>query len=390
MTWPKQASVDEKMEDIICKRCIMDTTDLSISFDRDGICNHCKKYDEITAPNWPYYKLGEDGLKTLVEIIKSRRGSSEYDCLLGLSGGIDSSYLAVKAKELGLNALLFHIDTGWNSELAQSNIEKIVKSTGFDFITKVMFWPDMKSLQLSYLKSGLANQDVPQDHIFSSLLMRTAKDMKIKTILSGDNLSTECVFPRSWHVAPIDGVNLKAVHKSFNGAKLVDYKTISVFDFYFWMPFVRGVRFFRPLNYMPYNKQDALDKLVSEYGYRPYLQKHGESVFTKFFQNYFLPERFGYDKRKPHLSSLILTGQMTRKEALAQIQKPLYGPLELKRDKAYICKKLGITEEELMLYMARPIKSYREWDNSDWVLKGMKMFQMMARRFIGKQINPYY
>ena len=373
-----------------CVICVMDTSDPLITFDDEGVCNHCQKFQKLTEPNWPYFRLGNQAADNLADLIKKRRGFSEYDCLLGISGGVDSSYLAIKAKELGLNTLLFHVDTGWNSELAQSNIENIVKSTGFDFVTKVMHWPDMRALQLSYLKSGLANQDVPQDHIFSSLLVRTAKENNIKSILSGDNISTECIFPRSWHVAPIDGVNLRAIHRSFGDGNLVEYKSISVFDFYFWTPFIRGIRFFRPLNYLPYNKAAALELLKNEHGYRPYLRKHGESVFTKFFQNYYLPERFGFDKRKPHLSSLIVTGQISRQEALQMLQKPLYDANELKKDLSYICKKLLISEEEFFAYMNAPIKSYKEWENSDWLLKLMKAFQSTVRKLTGKQINPYY
>jgi N-acetyl sugar amidotransferase len=265
---------------------------------------------------------------------------------LGLSGGVDSSYLALKLYEAGVRPLVVHVDGGWNSELAVQNIENIVNYCGWHLHTIVIDWEEMKDLQLSYLKSAIPNQDVPQDHAFFASLYHFAIKYGVKYVVSGGNIATESIFPNSWHWTAMDSVNLKAIHKKYGSKKLKHYKTISFFELYFYYPFFKKMKTVRPLNLMAYNKSIALQELKEKVSYKEYARKHGESVFTKFFQNYWLPMKFGYDKRKMHLSSLICAGFLTREEALFELQKPPYPIQEQLEDREYVIKKFKITPEE--------------------------------------------
>jgi N-acetyl sugar amidotransferase len=299
----------------------------------------------------------------LVQRIKNEGQGKEYDCILGLSGGVDSSYLALKVSEWGLRPLVVHVDGGWNSELAVSNIEMILKHCNFDLHTHVVDWEEMRDLQLAYLRSGISNQDVPQDHIFFSTLNHFANSNGIRYFLSGGNLATECILPKAWHGSAMDSINLKAIHRKFGTGKLKNYKTISFFDYYVWYPVFRRMRTVRPLDLMPYDKSKALSELEEVVGYKSYERKHGESLFTKLFQNHWLPTKYGYDKRKPHFASMIVSGQMTREEALSKLQEPLYDPEELKSDIKYFCKKLKFSQEEFDELMKVPNCSYRDFPN---------------------------
>lgn len=373
----------------VCTTCLMDTTDPLISFDNNGICNHCHEFDSITKHNWFPNEEGHLQLQSTIDRIKQAGKGQEYDCIIGLSGGVDSSYLALKASEWGLKPLVVHVDAGWNSELAVSNIEKIVKHCNYDLHTHVVDWEDMRDLHLAYLKAGIANQDVPQDHIFFSSLYHFATQNNIKYILSGGNIATESIFPKAWHGSAMDAINLKAIHKQFGTRKLRQYKTISFFDNYIWYPFIKGMRTLRPLNYMPYDKELAIKELEKTIGWQSYGRKHGESVFTKLFQNYYLPTKFGYDKRKPHLSSLIVSGQMTREAAISKISEPLYDPKELEIDINYFCKKLRISRDEYNELLATPINSYQDFDNWDNRYKLLKKTQALVELFLNKKIKVF-
>ena len=329
----------------------MDTSDPEISFNDSRVCNHCIKFDLVASQQWFPNEEGRCRWAGVADEIKVAGAGREYDCILGLSGGVDSSYLALKARDWGLRPLVVHVDAGWNSELAVANIERIVKHCSYDLHTHVVDWEDMRDLHLAYLRAGVANQDVPQDHIFFASLYHFATKNGIRYILSGGNLATEGIFPDAWHGSAMDAINLRAIHKRFGERPLKQYKTISFFDYYLWYPFVKKMRTVRPLNYMPYVKAEALVELQQTVGYKPYPRKHGESLFTKLFQNYYLPTKFGYDKRRPHLSSLIVSGQLTRLDALAKLEEPLYDAQELEIDIAYFCKKLRISRaqfDELM------------------------------------------
>jgi len=347
----------------VCTRCIMDTSDPDIKFDAQGVCSHCHEFDQVTTKRWFPNEQGELQLQKSFDRIKAEGKNQEYDCIIGLSGGIDSSYLAVMLKDRGLRPLVVHVDGGWNSELATYNIEQVVKYCNYDLHTHVIDWEEMRDLQLAYLRSNVSNQDVPQDHAFFASLYHFAVKNKIKNVISGGNLATESVFPKNWHHDAMDAISLHAIHKKFGAIPLRNYKTINIFQYYFYYPYFYGMKTFRPLNFMKYEKAEALTFLEKTIGYKDYGNKHGESVFTKFFQNHYLLEKFGYDKRRPHYSSMILSGQISRNDALEKLQKPLYAKQELTEDKEYVAKKLKISVAELEQLTHAPGVSYKEYKN---------------------------
>lgn len=373
----------------MCSRCVMETTDPEITFDGKGVCNHCHEFDNLTSKHWYPNEDGKKRLKQIIDVIKSEKRSKEYDCIIGLSGGVDSSYLALKANEWGLRPLVVHVDAGWNSELAVANIEAIVKHCGYDLHTHVVDWQEMRDLQLAYLRAGVPNQDVPQDHVFSASLYHFATQNNIRFILSGGNIATESIFPKSWHGSAMDAINLTAIHQKYGKIPLKTFSRIGFYKLYFWYPFVKGMRTVRPLNYMQYNKSDAIGELEATIGWRSYGRKHGESIFTKFFQNYYLPTRFGYDKRRPHLSSLIVSNQMTREEALAQLEESLYDPDELETDIVYFCKKLQITRAELEELITAPVHHHSEFSNWEWRYRMLKKAQSFFETMTGHRKNIY-
>lgn len=372
-----------------CSQCVMDISDQEISFDKNGVCNHCIDFREITRKNWFPNDDGSRLLGEIIEKIKKDGRRNDYDCILGLSGGVDSSYLALKALDWGLRPLVVHVDAGWNSELAVANIEAIVKHCNYHLHTHVVDWDDMRDLHLAYLRAGISNQDVPQDHIFFASLYHFATKNNIRYILSGGNIATESIFPDSWHGSAMDSINLKAIHGKFGDHKLKSYKTISFFQHYFWYPFVKRMRTVRPLNYMPYNKRDAIKELERSIGWKSYARKHGESQFTKLFQNYYLPTKFGFDKRRPHLSSLIVSGQMTREEAIKELNEPLYGAEELNSDIEYFCKKIRITRSLFDQMMNSPNSHYSDFSNWDRYHSVLKIMQSKLAKLTGKKLRIY-
>lgn len=372
-----------------CVRCVMDTSDPAIAFDASGVCSHCRDFDSVTRKNWFPGPEGAERLKTVLADIRAQGVGREYDCILGLSGGVDSSYLALKAHEWGLRPLVVHVDAGWNSELAVANIEKIVKHCNFDLHTHVVDWEEMRDLHLAYLRAGIANQDVPQDHVFFASLYHFATRNGIQTILSGGNIATEGIFPKAWHGSAMDAINLRAIHRQFGERPLRTYTTVSFFEAYVWFPFIKRMRTVRPLNYMPYNKAQAVLELESAIGWRSYGRKHGESLFTKLFQNYYLPVKFGYDKRLPHLSSLIVSGQMTREQALEELKQPLYDPQELEIDIEYFCKKLRITRAQFDEFMRTPPHHYSDFPTWEGRYRRLKSVQNIVERMAGRKVRVY-
>jgi len=373
----------------VCSRCVMDTSDPEIVFDTDGVCNHCLSFDKEWSLRWFPDDKGKVMLDQTFESIRKRGKGKEYDCIIGLSGGIDSSYLALVLKEYDLRPLVVHVDAGWNSELAVHNIEQIVKYCGYELHTHVMDWEEIRDLQVAYLKAGVSNQDVVQDHAFFSSLYHFAIKHKIKDVISGGNISTESVFPDSWHHDAMDALNIKSIHSKFGTQKLRNFKTISFYQYYFYYPFIKGMTITRPLNFMPYDKGTALEVLKEKVGYKEYGRKHGESRFTKFFQNYFLPEKFGYDKRLPHFSSLILSDQLSRKDALNELEKPLYDDDELREDKSYIAKKLGISVSELEEFAGSKGILYSDYDNWDKHYKVLSWLKSIVRRIGWFKLKTY-
>ena len=344
----------------------MDTTDPEIVFDEEGICNYCRKFKTYLGREWFPNEEGKKRLAAIVDRIKEGGKRKKYDSIMGLSGGVDSSYMAYQVNKLGLRPLVVHVDGGWNSEVAVRNIEIIVKKLGFDLSTYVVDFEEMRDLQVSFLRSAVANQDVPQDHAFLACLYRFASEKKIKYVLSGGNLATESILPKAWGYNPMDSRHLKAIHKQYGQKKLKTFPTLSFFRNYLYYPYIKKLCTIRPLDYMPYIKLKAKQVLQDEVGWIDYGAKHHESRFTKFFQAYYLPKKFGYDKRIAHLSCLIVSGQLTRDEALNLMKEQLYPEHELRKDKEFIIKKLGLTKEEFEEIESLPVKSFRDYPSNYW------------------------
>lgn len=349
----------------VCNNCVMDTSDEAISFDSFGICDHCRDFEQNVKPNWHTDEYGRAQLATIIDQVRVAGKGHDFDCILGLSGGLDSSYmLHLLVKEFDLRPLVFHVDGGWNSDLAVNNIQMLVEKLGLDLFTEVIDWEDMREFQLAFFKSGLSILDVPQDHAFISTLYKFANKYNVKHIMNGGNIATECVRnPLEWLYYGTDMWLINDIRNQFCSRPLSNYPFSSVFYHKVYLRYLRGVKVIKPLNYMPYSKELAINTLQKEYGWRAYPQKHFESRFTKFFEGYWLPTRFGYDTRKVQFSSLILTGQMIRDEALQRLKLPAYDPTTIGDEFAYIAKKLGISVEELRHYHTIPLKSYKDYSN---------------------------
>ena len=355
----------------VCSNCIMDNSDSEISFDQNFVCDHCRTFKEKIEPNWKAKLLDEKYLNDLIKDIKKKSRNKEYDCIIGMSGGIDSSYLVYLAVvEMGLNPLVFHVDAGWNSQIAVNNIEKIIDNLNLDLFTEVINWKEMRDLQLSFFKSGVPHIDAPQDHAFFATMYKYASKYNIKYILTGGNYSTECIRnPKEWMYYQSDLKQLKDIQKKYGSVKLKTFPTTSILWHKVWLPYIKNIRLVRPLDYYIYDKKKAMDLLSKKFSWQPYPQKHFESRFTKFYESYWLPERFGYDVRKVQLSSLILTQQITRKEALEVIKKPPYNEEEINNEIQFVANKLEISVKELNSYLKLPKRTFKDFDNQDIIYK---------------------
>jgi N-acetyl sugar amidotransferase len=323
----------------------------------------------------------------MVEKIKKAGLGKDFDCILGMSGGIDSSYLTYLAKEqLGLRPLVFHVDAGWNSQIAVNNIERLVDKLGLDLFTEVIDWEEMKDLQLAFFKSGVPHIDLPQDMAFFGTMYKFAHEHKIKYILTGANLSTECIRnPVEW-IYYGDAVQLKDIHRRFGTRPLVKFPVSNILWHKVYLPLVEGIKVLRPLNLMPYLKADAMALLEQRFGWQPYPQKHFESRFTRFYEGYWLPKKFGYDTRRVQYSSLIVTGQMSREEALEKLKLPAYDEATNNRDFEYIATKLGITVAELQGYFDAPNKTYRDYKSQQYLFEiGARVMKWLGLEVGGKR-----
>ena len=365
----------------VCNNCVMDTSDTRISFDENGVCDHCNDFYKNVKPNW---HTDEQGLRALTEImdkIKKDGKGKDFDCILGLSGGVDSSYmLHIAVKEFGLRPLVFHVDGGWNSELAVHNIQMLVEKLGLDLYTEVINWEEMRDFQLAFFKSGVPHIDIPQDHAFIATLYNFAHKYKIKYILNGGNISTECVRnPMEFLYYGTDMAQIKDIRRKFGSSKMETYPFSSVLRHKFYLRYIKGITVVKALNYRPYIKNEALNLLEKEYGWKPYPQKHFESRFTKFYESYWLPERFGFDTRRVQFSSLILTKQITREEALQKLKTPAYNPETIEDEFNYIATKLGITTDELRSYFKMEKKFYWDYKNQENIFKvGAKLLKLLG------------
>jgi len=349
----------------------MDTSDPRIKFNEKGESDYCINFDQIIKVNW---NTGESGLKELLKIaekIKVEGKGKDFDCIIGLSGGLDSSYTAYVAKEImGLRPLLFHVDAGWNTDQAVSNIEKLVNGLGLELYTEVIDWEEMKDLQVAFLKSQIADQDLPQDGAFFSGLYKFARKYKIKYILTGGNFSTECCRePEEWGGYPgIDSTLFIDIHRKFGNMKLKKFPLVDILTYKIFYKYIYGMEVFKPLNFVPYIKKDAEKLLKEKFGWESFQHKHHESRFTRFYEDYWLPRKFGYEKRRAHFSSLILTGQMTREEALLRISKPELEEHFLKQEFRYVAHKLDLTEEELESIFQGKNKTYKAYKNKKSII----------------------
>ena len=347
----------------------MDASDPAITFNEHGECDHCTGFAKNILPIWDPDKRDRCQVTKLVADIKKAGKDRDFDCILGMSGGLDSSYmLHLVVSEFGLRPLVFHVDGGWNTEIAVNNIQKLVEKLGLDLYTEVINWEEMRDFQLSFFKSGVSHLDIPQDHAFIATLYHFANKHGIKYILNGGNYSTECVRnPLEWLYHGTDMAQLKDIQKQFGTRILKSYPFSSVLYHKIYLRYLQGVMVVKPLNLLPYTKKLAIETLSKEYGWKPYPQKHFESRFTRFFESYWLPTRFGYDTRRVQFSSLILTQQMTREDALNQLKKTAYDQLTIDNEFEFIATKLKISIDELRSYHEMPLKTYRDYKNRDWM-----------------------
>ena len=351
----------------ICNHCVMDTTDSEIVFDSDGICNYCKSMrDSIKAYNFSKEE-SQKLIAGIVKNIKKAQGKNKYDSVLGISGGVDSSYLAYISSELGLNPLVVHVNNGWNNERAERNIENIVKRLGFDLKTHVIDWEEFRDIQHSYLKASVINLEATSDHAIIAGIYKIALKYNIKYILNGRNINTEGILPTSWGYNNLDLRNLKAITSRFGTKRIKTMPTINLYKF-FIAKYIKGIKEVSLLNYVSYNRLQAIKTLIDKVNWIEYGGKHYESIITRFYQGWILPQKFGVDKRKAHFSSLICSGQIKREEAIEELKNnPYPDPDLLKDDMEYVIKKFGLTEDEFKKIISLPIKSHYDFANNSWI-----------------------
>lgn len=365
-----------------CNTCIMDTSDPRIQFDNQGSCEYCNNFRTAIQPGWDTGAKGSEALRLMSEQIKVDAKGKEFDAIIGLSGGLDSSYAAyVAVKKMGLRPLLFHVDAGWNTDQAVGNIEKLVDGLGLDLYTEVINWEEMKDLQVAFLKSGIPDQDLPQDAAFFSSLYKFARKHNIKHVITGSNFSTECCRePEEWGgYLGIDTMLFNDIHRQFGKRDLETFPLKDILVYKLFYQKILGMKVHHPLNLVPYAKKDAEDELEHFFGWQRFQHKHHESRFTRFYEDYWLPRKFGFHKRRAHFSSLIMTGQMTRDAALARIAKPEMDEHFLQQEFEYVAHKLDLTVDELQQIFDAPNKTYRDYKNKRWLIG----FGANAMRWLG-------
>ena len=370
-----------------CRKCILDQRDdPDIYIDSNGICNHCHEYDEKARIGLIGGVEAQEKLDLIFKRIKTER-RGKYDSILGVSGGVDSTYVAWIAKKHGLNPLLVHFDNGWNSELAVQNIENIVTNLGFDLITYVVDWDEFKDIQLAYFKANVVDIEAITDHAILATLYNVAKKNQIHYILSGTNITTEAILPSHWVHRKTDWLNIKDIHKQYGQKKLRTFPYLSHYRFLYFTHIYK-INSVSPLNYLNYSKNEAKEIIQRELGWRDYGGKHYESIFTRFYQGFILPTKFGIDKRKAHLSSLICSGQITRENALKELSSSDYDVKKIEEDKEFVLKKLGFTEKEFSDYLNSPARSHLEfasyvkttWKKQPLILRVLKPLYKLIRK----------
>jgi len=368
----------------ICTQCVMDTTDPDIVFDENGVCNHCKNaIEHLKQP--PYGlppKEKEKALHQLIEKVKKAGKGKKYDCVIGLSGGVDSSYVAYLVKQWGLKPIAIHLDNGWNSEESTRNIENICKILDIDLFTNVLDWNEFKDLQLAFLKASTPDSEIPTDNIIMETLYHTANKHGIKYILTGCNITSESILPKAWSQGHHDKKYITSIYKKYGSKKRLSIPIFSIYQKYLYSLF-KGINLMDALDYIQYDKEQAKEYLKQRLNWQDYGRKHGESTYTRIFQEYILPHKFGYDKRRAHYSSLIAAGQLSKQDAMEMLKQPLYvNQLDLENDIIYLCNKFAINKDEFEKIMALPIKSINDYpNNSKTILYNLIGLLRMIRRF---------
>lgn len=372
----------------ICVRCIMDSSDVNILYDEEGLCDYCKNYDLFIRPGWQNSINNPKHFNEEIDRIRQAGKNNKFDCIIGLSGGLDSSYTTYIIKEkMGLRPLLVHVDAGWNTDQAVSNIEKLVNGLGLDLYTEVADWDSVKRMQVAFLRSGIPDQDLVQDAIFFSKIYHFAIKNKIKYVITGSNFSTECCRePEEWGgYLGIDKLLFHNIWKLYGDAKFIDFPLIDITIYKLWYKIIYGMKVIHPLNFISYEKKKAEKELYNRFGWQPFKHKHHESRFTRFYEDYWLPRRFGFDKRRAHFSSLIMTGQMTRDEALNRISKPEMSEHFFKQEFEYVAHKLDLSKDELQKLFESPKKYYYHYKNKRWLIALgtvlMRWFRLEKRYF---------
>lgn len=372
----------------ICQNCIMDTSDSNITFDERGWCDYCCNFESNIKPNWHTDERGHRKLMETAEKIRHQGRGRDFDCIIGVSGGLDSSYTAYIAKEvMGLRPLIFHVDAGWNTDQAVGNIEKLVDGLGLDLYTEVINWEEMKDLQVAFFKSQVANQDIPQDTAFFSMLYKFAREHGVKYVVTGGNYSTECCRePEEWGAYPgNDEMMIRDIHARFGQRPLKTFPIVDIFTYKIFYRYALGMKVFKPLDLVPFIKRDAEKLLQEKFGWKKFLHKHHESRFTRFYEDYWLPRKFGFEKRRGHFSSLIMTGQMTRDEALDRISRPELSEDFLKGEFEYVANKLDLSVDELQQIFEGENKTCLDYRNKRWLIGlgsyAMSLFGMERRLY---------
>lgn len=367
----------------ICTKTIMDTTDPNIVFDENGISDYFYNFQQNILPNWHTDERGYNELMKIAELIKKEGKGKDFDCIIGLSGGLDSSYTAYVAKEImGIRPLLFHVDAGWNNDKAVGNIEKLCNGLGLELFTEVINWEEMKDLQVAFLKSQIPGQDAPQDIAFFSGMYKFARKNRIKYVLTGANFSTECCKePPEWGAYPgIDKILVMDIYKKFGHGKLKSFPILDILEYKLFYQVFLGMRIIKPLNNVPFIKKDAEKLLNEKYGWESFQHKHHESRFTRFYEDFWLPKKFGFHKRRAHFSSLILTGQMSREEALERISHSELDEKTLLNEFEYVAHKLDLSVKELEDIFKGPNKTFKDYRNKRQVVNmGAKVLTFLGK-----------
>jgi N-acetyl sugar amidotransferase len=362
----------------ICTRCIMDTSDPEITFDGDGVCSHCHEYERRVVEAVFPPLLGHQMLAAKVEQIKREGRRRPYDCILGLSGGVDSTYVAYLTKQLGLRPLALHLDNGWDSDIAVRNIHNIVRKLDIDLETHVLDWEEFRSLQVAFLRASTPDSEIPTDHAIVASLFEAAARHRVRWIMNGANVVTELMVPPTWSHGHYDWGYIQAVNDRFGTQPLRSFPHFGVLRQHYWQQ-LRRIQDLFILNYVEYDKPRAMEILKRELDWKPYGAKHYENVYTKFYQGYILPQKFGFDKRRPHLSCLILDGKISREEALAEMEHPAIDAEELRRDRVFAAKKLGLTEAEFDEIMELPRKTFWDYPSYERDLYDTRRYRLAQR-----------